>query len=367
MKQAPGLSNRADWTRCRWCVVGFLWWTVACEADRPQLDVPVSSIELPEAASPTVLRVTDTIISIGVQAGNSAQEFGRIRSAAFDEAHRLYLLDEFSSSIRVFDTTGAHLGEVGSVGMGPGQFARPIKLFKGENGELHVLDAYSGISIYETREAGPPVYRSRNGLVDNLVATDLCDMQGAPYVYGLVGEHVVSRMQSGHRAIDHSFGTLFGPSDGPLLRRVLSGAGRLACLDAAETLIVAATPLPEVRAYAPSGGELLWSMELPEFVQVQAHEENGTYTMSGGAEGYDQLAELVVMDSRRVLIQWTRSRRDLGTIGVRSCMLDVRVAECTFYTEDLPLLRAVSFPLAIAVDESAGFPLVSVVRLEFGG
>lgn len=74
------------------------------------------------------------VLQIGVQAGESAYEFGDISSAARGPDGRIAVADGDANEIRIFDGEGAHLRTIGRSGEGPGEFqAGPVVRWAGQD------------------------------------------------------------------------------------------------------------------------------------------------------------------------------------------------------------------------------------------
>ena len=75
-----------------------------------------------------------------VDGADTAKLFGSIWDVTLDAFGRAYVLDRQAKEVRVFDRSGEHLRTLGHEGEGPGEFANPIALDWGPEGNLWVVD-----------------------------------------------------------------------------------------------------------------------------------------------------------------------------------------------------------------------------------
>ena len=78
--------------------------------------------------------------SIGVESGEDAYMFGSLAGVAASD-DRIYVLDRQVPALRMYDLDGGHLGDIGSIGSGPGEYRRPDGLGVADDGRLFVRDA----------------------------------------------------------------------------------------------------------------------------------------------------------------------------------------------------------------------------------
>jgi hypothetical protein len=62
-------------------------------------------------------------LTIGADVGDPDYEFGRVTSVEVDPEGRIYVFDGMASEIRVFDSAGTHIRNIGGRGEGPGEFS----------------------------------------------------------------------------------------------------------------------------------------------------------------------------------------------------------------------------------------------------
>ena len=69
--------------------------------------------------------VAELATTIGVLDGPEEYLFGDVSAVAADTAGRIYVADLISSTVRVYDASGAFLAQIGRQGAGPGEFTKP--------------------------------------------------------------------------------------------------------------------------------------------------------------------------------------------------------------------------------------------------
>lgn len=89
-------------------------------------------------------------ISIGNNEGNEEYVFSKIRIDV-DQRGNLYVLDERASEIRVFDSNGMYIRNIGKFGQGPGEFQKPgVFIQHTINNEIAVFDISTKRIIFFT-------------------------------------------------------------------------------------------------------------------------------------------------------------------------------------------------------------------------
>ena len=132
-----GVQAVGDTTAYSGCVGGYprhgmtavasLLALLACSngAARLPQDVPVTdSIIRIDAASVASLPVTTPSPDLQIGPSDAAPliTFGSVTGVAADSVGTIYILDEMSSAVRVFDSKGKHVRTIGRAGSGPGEF-----------------------------------------------------------------------------------------------------------------------------------------------------------------------------------------------------------------------------------------------------
>jgi hypothetical protein len=90
-------------------------------------------------------------LSLGGPEAQGDYAFGQIRTFIVDDAGSIYVLDQQSSHIKVFDKTGKYVRTIGRKGQGPGELENPMTLsFNRTKGELAVHQASRRMSYFKT-------------------------------------------------------------------------------------------------------------------------------------------------------------------------------------------------------------------------
>lgn len=105
---------------------------LACGQAPPEEGEPVT-----EAAAPALR----SVVSIGMEMGDSCYVFGDIRDACVMEDGTILVLDSYDNSINVYDPRGNFLRETGGQGEGPGEYGSPFGMVALEDGRILVSDA----------------------------------------------------------------------------------------------------------------------------------------------------------------------------------------------------------------------------------
>jgi len=103
------------------------------------------------AAADTVVAMP--ALTIGVEEGDPAYEFGHVRAVAADDAGRIYVADRIGSTVRVYSPDGEFLRQIGREGEGPGEFQWPVDIAFGPDGRLYVRDIVR-ITAFAARRPG---------------------------------------------------------------------------------------------------------------------------------------------------------------------------------------------------------------------
>lgn len=148
--------------------------------------------------------------SIGVESGEDAYVFGRVRDVYATE-DEIFVIDGEIPMVRVYDMQGQHLRDLGRQGQGPGEFERPLSITATTNGRILVLDAGTllqpkpRISVFgpgpNEVESWPLRKRQMRG------HPIMVDQEGTLWVEGLIRNEHSRRLEDAVQA--------YGP-DGPI-------------------------------------------------------------------------------------------------------------------------------------------------------
>lgn len=97
--------------------------------------------------TPTNTRLVE-VLSVGSLDGPN-DSFDRIMDGALDSRGRLFVADDLSRSVKVFDSDGRFVQAVGRLGDGPGEFRSPWGVAVDQHDSLYVWDSVLGrISVF---------------------------------------------------------------------------------------------------------------------------------------------------------------------------------------------------------------------------
>jgi hypothetical protein len=113
--------------------------------------------------------------SIGGESEEEGKILGRVVSVAAD-SERIYVLDMQIPAVRIYDSQGVHLFDIGRAGSGPGEFRQPTSLaIDTGNGRLFVRDGSEGrINVYDRNGGFLETWRLNIGMQTHrpMVLTD---------------------------------------------------------------------------------------------------------------------------------------------------------------------------------------------------
>lgn len=100
-------------------------------------------------------------LELGQVDGDGPELFGEIRAIEIGSDDRLLVFDHFANELRMFSSTGEHLGSVGRTGAGPEEFQGVVGMAVAPNGDVWIIDGandrYTIVSDDETeRTMGRP-------------------------------------------------------------------------------------------------------------------------------------------------------------------------------------------------------------------
>jgi hypothetical protein len=95
-------------------------------------------------------------LSIGVDLGEGPYMFGQI-AGIWGTSDRIYVADARPAAIRVFDSQGGHVMDIGRQGEGPGEFQLPNSVVVAGDGRIYAKDGMSNGKVYVYAPDGTPV------------------------------------------------------------------------------------------------------------------------------------------------------------------------------------------------------------------
>jgi hypothetical protein len=107
-------------------------------------------------------------LRVGTFEGEGPDLFGDVDAIELDRQGRIWVLEGQAQEIRVFDRQGRHVRTIGRKGGGPGEFAQPIGMAWGPDGNLWVPDpSNTRISLIDTAGTFVRSHRMLGGFVIN--------------------------------------------------------------------------------------------------------------------------------------------------------------------------------------------------------
>lgn len=317
---------------------------------------PPSTSSATTQVGPT-LKVGVARWTVGVESGPPQQEFGKLIAAALDKERTVYLLDGSNQTIRVFDSTGRFLQVVGRSGKGPGEFSQPRAMNHDGDTTLFVLDAVTGVSMFSTARDTTRFLRTINL---GMTATGMCLAGRAMFVFGFNEGKVIHEYTLSGKLV-RSFGDLFGPA-GHDVQRVISSAGKIACIPGSRVIVAGSLLLPTLVGYSMDDGSRKWVDSIPGFAGTRVMVQGRAYTMVSPPGGYDRQAVIGQVGPGVVLVQAEKASRNPIPETIRSCLLIVQTGRCGAVTTTWPLLHAVANGIGVAVS-SDPFPTARLLSV----
>ena len=155
--------------------------------------------------------------SIGLESGPDEYLFGQT-AGVWADGERIYVVDYQVPAVRVYDTAGQYLFDVGGRGQGPGEFEEPWSVATTPNGDIVVAEIAGGrVNVYSP--SGVPIQTHSPASPVRTITADMFLMSaaGVPYTISLneMDANGVRRMGMRAVATDGSAGeTLFPPLTG---------------------------------------------------------------------------------------------------------------------------------------------------------
>ena len=144
-------------------LAGAILQIAACGSERPEAPISALTREVDSTKSVVAVRnsgvaprwILEPLVTVGTEGSlgePAVDEFGQISSVSTDMTGTLWVADDFSHEIRVFDTQGALVRRIGREGQGPGEFLS-VNSLAWVDDRLLVLDLGNG-RVAELSETG---------------------------------------------------------------------------------------------------------------------------------------------------------------------------------------------------------------------
>lgn len=214
-----------------------------------------------QAAALDTLVLKAERLRLGVLQGDTALEFGSVRAVAVDASGHIFVSDSRRSRIGMFSSNGKLIQFIGRRGRGPAEFIDPRALsVRGET-----LSVFDGITqrITQYRIGKKGVTLSGSTPVP-FVAEDFCELGTRLVFLANKGGRIIQVLDPDGREVA-SFGSTIGP-DVPITRGGIT-RGKVACIQAANLIIVLPNLSGEVFAYRDNG-RVAWHTEIPGFQPI---------------------------------------------------------------------------------------------------
>lgn len=311
-----------------------------------------------------------TVIRLGAEE-EGPQLFGGIGDVAVDAEGNVFVFDAFPSTqeLRVFDPAGRYVAGLGGVGDGPLELRFNLfgvfeLLDQGRvlvaNGRLTKLFAeIEGQWQLDKMVEGP-------GLV-----TDACTIGDQAFFGGWQADDN-SLVQTASLATGAADVGLVQGYQHPdyLVRSKMAEGVRIACLAAAQQIVVAWGSLPMVASYRLGQQSPAWTSRvdgrLPyRIVYGMASDETGTARLAieDQTDPRDFLTTLLPMPSGHLLLQYSRAtRRQRADPAIRTYLVDATSGLGAFLGTDLPDISAV-LPDGYVAVFSDPYPRIEIRRL----
>lgn len=221
----------------------------------------------------------------GVVEGDSSQVIGRIADIVVGSEGVLILDDRFNR-VTVVEEDGVS-DWVGQPGPGPGEFSIPRGL-EVSGDRLFVADERRVVHVFERRGES---WEWTTDLPIDAQILDVCVFpDGTMFVLGIRGsaDQVIHEWRDGD--FRRSFGNPYEPTreqPDPFLK-FLAAEGVLICDAARDQLIHVPSRLPQVSAFSREG-RIRWVTELPEYLQMAIHEDQGGAIQLGLRESVSEM------------------------------------------------------------------------------
>lgn len=233
----------------------------------------LSSMAVAEPLAGQLWEPADLQMTIGRLDGEGADVFGRVRTIEVDASGNVYVLDQQTSGIHVFDRDGGHVSSYRRSGQGPRELVAIRGADLDSEGLLHVADGGNGrISTFKLY-GDSLAFRAVTTL--RFAPEDVCTLGGRRYVLhqpGPPGEPTISEID-GDGQILRSFGGPEEPQEARQRRELgrtphLLNYGYITCDESTQTIVKFNWLVPVVRAFSPEG-QGLWETTLKDYIPWQ--------------------------------------------------------------------------------------------------
>jgi hypothetical protein len=282
--------------------------------------------------------------AVGREDGPDHFLFGEIAAVAMNSRGEIVVVDRKVWDVRLFDSRGAFVKQLGGRGQGPGEFQSPHSVLVTPNDEIWIADMQRRLTIFGSSSGGYTLARTIP--VEAIGIRSMCLLGGDLIANAVsMGDPYAVRVLDAQARPIRSFGTVYESNSAML--NVQFAEGRVACDETNDLIIHASTAsLGEIRAYRRDG-QAAWRVVVQDLRSNVITQTEGGYTVEGSPDGAHTLSSLNIVPGLGVLVQYGfRSLADLAAKAPPSdyvtIVIDQRTGAGAISPSALPRLGTVS-------------------------
>ncbi len=308
---------------------------------RVTLGVPLDRTEWPSS----VIAIFDSaarVVTIGALDSPPHEVFGHIQGVVIDSAERLYILEQRTSEVRIFNPAGDLVDVVGKPGRGPGELANPLSLTIDGRGDLLVGDLTRHVHVFQPSMAG---FKYLKSLTLAVSALEMCIMGQHLFVHGVrLDDNRVIHEYDLQGNFIRSFGTMY-KSPNEIINFTLS-QGHLACaVDDSVVVFAPGSGIGELYGYDTTGA-LRWVTEIRGYQPTDLFETERGYTSQIPKKGFHFVRTVTPLQSGYLALQLGFSTRHSASEAdayarLESIVVDVRNGRAGYVGSAAPPLVGV--------------------------
>ncbi len=282
-----------------------------------------------------------TALSLGVAGDEGPETFGSIATATLAPDGDLYVLDELSQEVRVFDASKDFAGSLGGIGDGPTELRHAVDMSLLSDGALAVAMKDGRVKIFAESDDGwelDATIKAPFGLRDLCVAK-----QDRIFASGYKNDgNTLAHELTRDSGVASSFAK--GYESEHWLVQMEMGKGAIGCASDPARVVFAYSALPLLRAFDPETGEEVWAARIEEFdpfAVYQGVDHRGRVYVRQGDEGSNILGTVQAAAPGYLLVQVGHVQRLTRTVAIRSYLVDAADGRGAYLGESLPRLAVV--------------------------